>query len=155
MAKEVMRRQASDNEYLHKDFHGALSAAIEYLDERYGEEAVRDYLREFTTTFYAPLIREIARRGLAPLRDHFQRVYEREGGAAELRLTEDELLIRVTACPAVTHMRQNGYRVARLWVETTRTVNEALCEGTPFAAELVEYDDQTGASVQRFFRRAG
>jgi predicted ArsR family transcriptional regulator len=154
MATEVMRRQASDNEYVHKDFHGALSAAIEYLDERYGEEAVRDYLREFTTTFYAPLVREIAERGLAPLRDHFQRVYGREGGAAELRLTEDELVIRVRACPAVTHMRENGYPVARLWVETTRTVNEALCEGTPFAAELVEYDEQTGGSVQRFLRRA-
>ncbi len=48
MARQVMRREASDNEYLHRDFHGALSAAIEYLDRRYGEEAVRSYLREFT-----------------------------------------------------------------------------------------------------------
>ena len=154
MATQTMRRHASDNEYLHRDFHGALSAAIDYLDERYGEDAVRDYLREFTTTFYAPLIQQIAEQGLAPLRDHFQRVYEREGGAAEFRLTEDELVLRVTSCPAVTHMRRNGYPVARLWVETTRTVNEALCEGTPFAPELLEYDEQTGASVQRFYRRA-
>ena len=41
MAKEVMRRQASDNPYLHRDFHGALSAGIEYLDRHYGEDAVR------------------------------------------------------------------------------------------------------------------
>jgi len=154
MAKEVMRRQASDNEYLHKDFHGALSTGIEYLDTHYGEQAVKDYLREFAVTFYAPLIREISERGLAALSDHFWQVYEREGGDAEIRLTEDELLINVPACPAVMHMRKNGYHVARRWVETTRTVNEALCEGTPFAAELVEYDEQTGRSRQRFYRRA-
>ena len=49
--------------------------------------------------------------------------------------------------------REHGYTVARLFVETTRTVNEALCEGTPFIAELLEYDDETGRGVQRFTRR--
>ncbi|MFH0796159.1 MAG: hypothetical protein V2A65_03775 [Candidatus Omnitrophota bacterium] len=36
MTKETMSRKASDNIYLHKDFHGALSAGIEYLDRHYG-----------------------------------------------------------------------------------------------------------------------
>ena len=49
-----MRRTASDNVYLHKDFHGALSAGIEYLHQRYGEDAVREYLRRFTLAFHAP-----------------------------------------------------------------------------------------------------
>ena len=70
-----------------------------------------------------------------------------------LRLSEDELVVDVPRCPAVTHMREHGYKVARLFVETTRTVNEALCDLTPFAAELAEYDEQSGRSVQRFFRR--
>jgi len=42
MPKEVMRRQASDNRYLHRDFHGAMSLALEYLRIRYGEDAVRE-----------------------------------------------------------------------------------------------------------------
>ena len=50
-------------------------------------------------------------------------------------------------------MRKNGYPVARLFHETTKTVNETFCEGTPYAFELVEYDMQTGRSVQRFYRR--
>ncbi len=153
MSKQVMRREASDNEYLHRDFHGALSAAIEYLDRRYGEEAVRGYLREFAVTFYAPLIAEVRERGLAALKEHFVEAYEREGGEPEVQLTQDELVIRLRACPAVSHMRAHGYPVARLWVETTRTVNEALCKGTPFAAELTEYEEETGASRQRFHRR--
>jgi len=39
MPKEAMTRRASDNVYLHKDFHGALSIAIDYLDRNYGEAA--------------------------------------------------------------------------------------------------------------------
>jgi len=153
MAKEVMKREASDNVYLHKDFHGALSAGIDYMEQHYGAEAVREYLREFTVTFYAPLIEEVKKRGLAALKEHFEKIYKIEGGEIEITCSEDELVLKVKACPAVKHMREHGYPVAGLFHETTKTVNEALCEDTPFAAELVEYDKQTGQSVQRFYRR--
>ena len=154
MAKEVMRRSATDNAYLHQDFHGALSAGIEFLHRQYGEEAVRDYLRQFARTFYAPLTQALRERGLEALREHFQRIYDLEGAACRITCSADELTLEVDACPAVTHMRAQGYPVARLFVETTRTVNEAICEGTPFAAELVAYDEETGRSIQRFYRRA-
>jgi hypothetical protein len=152
MPKEVMTRRAGDNPYLHKDFHGALSAGIEYLHVTFGEQAVRDYLRQFAQAFYRPLTEALATRGLVALKEHFERIYHEEQAAVRISLREDELVVDVPRCPAVTHMREHGYPVARLFVETTRTVNEALCEGTPFAAELVEYDEQTGRSVQRFFR---
>ena len=66
--------------------------------------------------------------------------------------SENELRIEVDACPAVTHMRKEGYPVARLFRETTETVNRAICHETPFAADLLEYDDETGRSIQRFYR---
>ena len=153
MAKEVMDRCASDNEYLHKDFHGALSAGIEYLHDNYGEEGVREYLRQFATVFYAPLIARLKQKGLLVLKEYFERIYEIEGGDIETTFSDNELMISVKACPSVMHMREHGYPVAQLFHETTRTVNEALCEGTPFAAELVEYDEPTGRSVQRFCRK--
>ena len=153
MPKEVMTRKAADNPYLHKDFHGALSTGIEYLHTRFGEQAVRDYLRQFAQAYYKPLTEALKARGLAALQEHLERVYKVEGASVRMRLSEDELVLEVPACPAVTHMREHGYPVARLFVETTRTVNEELCRGTPFAAELVEYDEPTGRSVQRFYRR--
>ncbi len=149
-----MRRTAADNPYLHKDFHGAMSTGIQYLHERYGEEAVRDYLRQYTDAYHAPLKAAISRRGLAALQEYFERIYAIEGAEIAIEFSEDELVLKVAACPAVSHMRQHGYRVADLWIETTRTVNQQLCAGTPFAYELLEYDEQTGRSVQRFYRRA-
>jgi hypothetical protein len=154
MPAEVMRRRAADNPYLHRDFHGALSAAIQYLHERFGAEAVREYLRQFARSYYRCVREALAARGLEVLQEHLQRIYAVEQAAIETELTPDQLLVRVAVCPAVKHLRQRGYLVADLFVETTRTVNEALCEGTPFAAELVEYDPQTGRSVQRFYRRS-
>lgn len=153
MPKEVMRRKAADNQYLHQDFHGALSCGIDYFEQHFGADAVREYLREFTVSYYAPLTGELKRRGLIALKEYFEKLYQTEGSQIEVDCSEDELLIKVPACPAVSHMRRNNYPVAGLFCETTRTVNEALCEGTPFAAELVEYDHETGRSVQRFYRR--
>ena len=76
-----------------------------------------------------------------------------KGASFTSHLSEHELRIEVEACPAVTHMRGQGYPVARLFRETTDTVNRAICDATPYAAELVEYDELTGRSVQRFYRR--
>ena len=153
MAKEVMYRQASDNVYLHKDFHIALSVGIEYLHKHYGADSVRDYLRQFAVAFYSPLTARLKEEGLSALKKHIEKLYNIESGEIKTTFSEDELIVTVNACPAVTHIREHGYPVTKLFYETTKTVNEAICEGTPFSAELVEYDESTGRSIQRFFRR--
>ncbi len=153
MPKEVMRRQAADNEYLHKDFHGAMSCGIQYLQDTYGPEAVIEYLRRFTDAYHSPLKQKLIERGLPALAEYTRDIYELEGGDIEIDLNENEMLLRVAECPAVKHMKEHGYRVADMWVETTRTVNERLCEATPLGFELIEYDERTGRSVQRFYRR--
>ncbi len=154
MTKLVMRRRAADNRYLHKDFHGALSCGIAYLQERFGDNAVRQYLRRFALTYYAPLRERLRTHGLDAIEAHLRRLYETEGADVVFERRENELVVRVTACPAVSHMREHGFPVAPLFHETTATVNRALCEGTPFDAELLAYDPETGRSVQRFFRRS-
>jgi len=153
MTKKTMHREAGDNQYLHRDFHGALSAGIQYLHVHYGAAAVREYLWQFGRAFYAPLTEDIRRRGLAALEDHFRGIYELEGGDVRFTRSEDELRIDVTTCPAVTHMRTHDYAVAELFSETTATVNRAICHDTPFEAELLDYDEQTGGGTQRFYRR--
>lgn len=154
MPKDVIERKASDNEYMHKDFHGALSMGLDYIAEHYGEDAVREYLWGFGISFYAPLKKALAERGLVALEEHFAKIYNDESADFKITLSDDELLVEVAACPAVMHMREQSYKVSPLFIETTKTVNEAICDGTPFAAELTAYDEQTGKSKQRFYRRS-
>ena len=153
MGKEVMDRRASDNEYLHKDFHLGLNGGIEYVRLNYGEQAVRDYLRQFATVFYAPLKEELKERGLAAIRDHVKKTYTLEGGKIDIDFAEDAMVVSVEACPAVMHIRSLGCEPDPLFHETTATVNKVICEGSDFEFELQEYEPETGRSVQRFSRR--
>ena len=153
MARQVMTRSKADNKYLHKDFHCSFNCAIEYLNDKYGAQSVREYLQRFTRAFYAPLIKHLKRRGLIALKEHFERIYEIEEGSADIKLDEHDLTIQVNVCPAVEHIRKSGMAVSPLFYETTNTVNETLCEGTQFTSELLNYNHQTGSSIQRFYRR--
>ena len=153
MPREYMERNAADNEYMHKDFHGALSGGLTYLREHYGEDSVREYLHDFAVLYYAPLREKIRQHGLDALREYFENLYITEGGEAEITMSNDKMILEVQACPAVMHMRSCGYGVDEMWEETTRSVNEGICEGTDFEAELSEYDKETGRSIQKFTRR--
>jgi len=153
MPKETVTRKASDNVYLHKDFHGALSNGIEYIHEKYGAEAVRDYLCQFAGTYYAPLKQDLVRRGLIALKEHYAKVFQTEGGKVRFTLSDRDLRIEVEINPAVQHLRAQKYPVARLLSETIRTVGETLCTGTPFAVEMLAYDEPSGRYTQRFYRK--
>jgi hypothetical protein len=148
-----MTRKASDNAYLHKDFHGALNQALVYLEQNFGPGAVREYLHQFARTFYAPLTRELKERGLEALKAHLERLYQLEGARFSIKFSPNELILSVDACPAVGHVRKIGLAVSPHFVETTRTVNAAICEGTPFAFDLLEYDPESGRRVERYSRR--
>ena len=150
--KKVMRRKASDNQYLHKDFHGALNLALEYLRKKFGNESVRSYLRQYAKSFHAPLIRRLRRRGLVALKEYFENIYAVEKAPLRLKLTKDELILKTDFCPAVKHIRAMHQAVSPLFSETERAVYEAICEKTPFAFELASYDKKTGRSVRRFYR---
>ncbi len=115
---------------------------------------MRRYLHDFAREFYAPLTAAIHAQGLPALRTHLEEIYAVEGGEIMLTETADELLLDVTACPALAHMRAHGYPVAALFGETSGTVYAAICEGTPYTVEVLDYDAETGRSHVRFFRRA-
>ena len=154
MPKEVMRRTSLDNKYVPKFFHGEFSAQLEYIAGRYGHEGVRRYLRQFTQSFHAPLIDDLRKRGLIALKEYFEEIYRSEEADLDAALHDDaELVVKVRECPAVRYMKEHNLPIYQMYYETAKTVGEALCEDTPYASELAEYDSNTGRSVQRFCRR--
>jgi len=156
MTKKQLIRHAADNEYLHKDFHGALNFALIYLEKHYGEQGVREYLAQFAGQYYAPLNQAIREQGLDALKGYMEKIYALEGGEVEIRrLTDpDSLEIHVTSCPAVAHIRGKGQVMSPLFYLTHEIVNECICRDTPYQSELIAYEPQTGACIQRFTRRS-
>ena len=153
MAKEVMDRKASDNEYLHKDFHISMNVGLEFVRENYGRDGVVEYLKTFSSHYYAPLTQGLKEQGLSVLRDYFQKIYEIEKADCKIEYSEDLMTVAIHECPALKHFKKMKVTPSSLYILTTLTVYETICEGTPFAFECLEYNCATGKSVLKFFRR--
>lgn len=153
MSQKVMRGKPSDHPYLHKDFHGALSFAATYVEQQFGAEGLAEFLHTAARNVYRPLFGRIRRQGLPALRDHLQDVFSKEGGEFKLTCGDAELVIEVTKCPAISHMRDRGYEIAEHFCEITRIVNRAIAEETGYGSS-VEYAPEQGACVQRFWRKS-
>ncbi|MFA5858780.1 MAG: hypothetical protein WC955_06920 [Elusimicrobiota bacterium] len=156
--KKVLTQRYGATEYLHKDFHGAMSNAIEYLRKVYGVSAVKEYLYNTAKTLYPNVTRDIKKYGLTALVKHFTKMYSTEKVCnIKIRINKDvgKLVVITPFCPAVTHMRKNGYRVSPLWKLTEVVVNSAIVDGTGYSYKLLKYNKRTGASTQVFYKKGG
>ena len=54
----VMERKASDNKYLHRDFHISADNGIEYVGKKYGDEGVKEFLSDFARSYFQLLVKE-------------------------------------------------------------------------------------------------
>ena len=149
---KVIDCAASDNVYMHKDFHGALGYAIKYLDETLGEEATREYLTQVGKTYFAPLSERLRGQGLSALENHWRKTFGEEGGRFDLRYEGDVLVLEVKECPAVAHMKAHNQFSTERFCETTVVVNETVCGAAGYECECT-YVPGAGTCVQRFWKK--
>lgn len=136
---------------VHKDFHGALSYGLQFLEDAYGQEGVREFLSGLATAVYKPLCEDLRTRGLDALRDHWKTIFDLEGGEYDMQLEDGALVLTVKRCPAITHMQEHGYAIANHFCEHTRIVIEAVCAAAGYTSS-VDYDQQAGTCIQRFWK---
>ncbi len=153
ISKQSITQKVSDNQYFHKDFHIALNYGIDYLHKKFGEEAVREYLTQFADAYYSQLKIAIEEKGLLAIKEHYEKIYEIEKAVFNMSFSQDELIIGLSASPAVMHIKANGHSVSELFYETVATVNKTICENTLYDFEVLKYNDENGAYSLRFSRR--
>jgi len=151
---KVLEKNSSDNQYLHKDFHGALCYAIKYLDEKLGPDATADYLKQVGREVFSPLIAELKKEGLVALERHFKRIFDLEGGEVKFERYEIYLKITVSKCPAIAHLKSNNQLFTDRYCETTNNINKAVCEQTDYLCSC-EYQPGSGKCVQTFWKKEG
>lgn len=154
MAKLVMERKAADNKYLHRDFHVTGEQGIRYIGESMGDNAVVEYLTEFTYNYYKPLICDMKNRGLVAMKEHLEKIYvaEEASDALSCAFSEDKLDVTISYCPAIRFMRSIDYTPCKWYVETTRTVYQQLATASGYGFRLDFYDEETGAAKYSFFK---
>lgn len=136
---------------VHKDFHGALSFGLQFIEDRFGEDGRNDFLAGLAVSVYAPLAEALRRDGLEALRAHWDRIFTLEGGDFDQCIEGDRLTLTVHRCPALAHLQARGYRIAGHFCEHTRLVNEAVCRAAGYACDI-EYDQSAARCIQRFWK---
>ncbi len=147
----VLDCRASDHEYLHKDFHAVLCHSIKYLDENYGSETTKQYLRQVGETVYLPLIDRLKKEGLKALERHWRDIFTREGGKFDLSYEGGTLVLTVDECPAIAHLKKFSQLFTERYCETTVVVNETICHRAGYRCSC-EYEPGKGKCVQRFWK---
>lgn len=148
---KVMEQKAADQEYLHKDFHGALAYAIKYLDEKFGPEATTQYLHQVADTCYATLSQQMKAQGLVALENHLIEVFSREKGRFSIGYDRQVLVLEVQECPAIAHLKRTGQWFTDRYCVSTVHVNEAICRNAGFRCSC-EYEPGQGRCVQKFWK---
>jgi hypothetical protein len=148
----TLELKASDNQYLHKDFHGALCYAIRYLDETFGTDATTQYLRQVGSENFKPLIEEVKKKGVVALERHFKQIFELEGGQAQFKCANDQLTIEVSKCPAIVYLKSNGQLFTNRYCETTVNINQGICHSAGYECSC-NYAAGEGRCVQKFWKK--
>ena len=155
MTKEkiVMNRKASDNKYLHRDFHITLNLLLAYIGDKFGKEAVIQYLSQYARAYHRPLHEQLMTGNLTALSDYLTLIYQKEEWPVRIRTGDGFIELQQDACPGMSHIKASGNRPSPYYVETYRTVYETICEDTPFQYQLQQFDNETGACIQLFTKK--
>ena len=146
MSLSVLDKRASDNRYLHRDFHRSMDLGLSYLAEQGGVRAAEAYLRRLASTYHAPLMARMRAEGLSAFEAYLLDLYRLEEAkdAIHTERSGEELRVRIEYCPGVRAIRAMGASPSALYVETTRIVYDEIARRCGYVFQLWDYDPDTG-----------
>lgn len=146
----VSEMKREDNKYLHRDFHLLGDNALSYCGAKYGDEAVRDFLTDYTKAFYAPKISEFRQKGLSSLKAWISQTYEREeaGDVLHTKLTDRSLTVTIDKSPVITYMRSLNQEPGKYYIEETRTLYATIAAECGFNFSLIYYHEDGAAKFE-------
>ena len=152
-SKKIMDRRASDNKYLHKDFHISQNILMDYIYRNFGAKALISYLEQYAIAYYKPLKQKLQSGDFDALMSYFTGIYKTEEWPVKITSGENYLEIEQDACPGITHITATGGKPCPYYRETYHTIYKTLCRGTPFNYILKYFNNETGACKQLFIRK--
>lgn len=130
------------------DFYFALNATFRWIDEQYGEDALIQYWEAMGREHFAAQTQRFAQGGLPAVEEYWSSFFAEEpGGVVAVRLDGEAVLIEVTTCPAIKHLRAHQREIMPRYCQHCQVVSQAMCEGADIAVEVT---GGGGSCQQRF-----
>lgn len=145
---KTMNRKASDNKYLHRDFHVSSDIGLAYIGNKYGEDAVKDFICQFVDSYHRPLSDLAKKEGISVIKKYFEDIFEKEEAIELLSILETKttLKIEIRECPALKYMKSVGHKASKWHKYTTTLLYQRLADNSDLYFELDYYDSDTGGS---------
>ena len=152
MEKLYIERKASDNKYLHRDFHISTDNGISYVGDKYGDVGVEKFLREFAKNYFQLLAVEVREKGLIAIKEYIENIYKAEESedAIEINLAENILYVKVKYCPAVKYMKEQGHTPSKWYKMSTIVVYDQLAKDCGLKFAVGDYNDENGQTEYSF-----
>lgn len=133
------------------DFYLAINATFRFILNKYGAEGLRQYWADLGTRYFAPVSAAWTKRGLPGVAAYWEAFFKAEPGAqVEVKLSSDCVILDVTVCPAIKHLREHGREIIPRFCEHCYFVGEATA--VP-AGLTVRIEGGNGTCRQTFCRR--
>ena len=130
-----MLRYQSTGE-LHKDFHRLTCNTLHYLQENFGNEAVKEVMYNTAQGVYRTIYEKLRAGDASELIEFWDYYLKREGGEYCIEIIDDEIRLTVHKCPMLQHLLDLNGEVDAIACRATEIFNEALCEASPFVSSV-------------------
>lgn len=131
------------------DFYYAINATFDFIEAKFGEEDLIRYWEDLGREYYRPVSQIWKEGGLAAVRDYWNDFFQAEPGAeVEMQWKQDELVLCVKTCPAITHLRNGGRKINKAFCRHCHHVSQAIGEPAGIAVRVV---GGAGSCRQHFY----
>ncbi len=127
----------TDTGEVHKDFHLATNATIDFVLAEYGIEFLKELFGRTAKNVYKDLYENLQKGDYQPLLEHWKYYYAREQGVftVEEGSGDEGFSFHVTECPACRHLKEKNTPITDNFYLQISLLNEAWADKTPFTIE--------------------
>ena len=127
----------TDTGEVHKDFHLATNATIDFVLSEYGIDFLRELFSRTAKNVYKEIYENLQKGNYQPMLEHLKYYYTREAGVFSVSELEGEggFSFHVTDCPACRHLKEKNTPVTDNFYLQISLLNDAWAEDTPFSIE--------------------
>jgi len=125
----------TDTGEVHRDFHLATNATIDFVLSEYGIEFLRELFCRTAKSVYKDIYENLQKGDYQPLLEHWKYYYTREQGVFTAAEGDGGFTFHVTECPACRHLKDKNTPITDNFYLQISLLNEAWAENTPFTIE--------------------
>jgi predicted hydrocarbon binding protein len=149
--EELINMRYNETGELHFDFHAATNVTLEHIGKKFGDGALKAVLFNVGHDVYKSIREKLSLGDVSELLEFWEYFLRRENGEYTIKERNDEIILSITKCPAVAHIKALGHKLSPSFCKQTEYMNLGLCEGTPYMIETRKTGE--GSCVQVLKKR--